>query len=224
VWRLAPGVGRFALPLLVAALPAAVLGPPVGAALVALGAAVVWFYRDPERTPPASVEGRTAGGAAADAGVDAGTGVVLAPCDGHVSVVREEGEGLRVGTFMSPADVHVTRAPVAGTVTDVEHVAGGHWPAFSKESDRNERLHVRLRADGDDADATVETTMIAGAFARRITSYVGGDERLAAGQRVGHIAFGSRTDVRLPDAERADLRVSVGDRVRAGETVLAVVG
>lgn len=176
-----------------------------------------------------------------------GPGVVLAPCDGRVSVVREEDGRVRVGTFMSPANVHVTRAPVAGVVDTVEHVPGGHWPAFSKESERNERLHVRFLAGGDagiggGAEAgsdvgtgsgpepggepggavAVETTMIAGALARRITSYVDGGTSLSAGQRLGHIAFGSRTDVLLPPAFDADdLRVSTGDRVRAGETVLA---
>jgi phosphatidylserine decarboxylase len=158
-----------------------------------------------------------------------GPRVVLAPCDGRVSVVREEDDRVRVGTFMSPANVHVTRAPVAGVVDAVEHVPGGHWPAFSKESERNERLHVRFLAGGDagigdgaEAGSDVETTMIAGALARRITSYVDGGATLAAGQRLGHIAFGSRTDVLLPPAFDADdLRVSTGDRVRAGETVLA---
>jgi len=272
--RLAPGVARFAVPPLVLAVPAAVLAPPAGAALVALGAAVVWFYRDPGRTPPAEVtpDGGTTGVTDGDADGSAsgetdgvtpggtagsppghvtpdasGPGVVLAPCDGRVSVVREEDDRVRVGTFMSPANVHVTRAPVAGVVDAVEHVPGGHWPAFSKESERNERLHVRFLAGGDagigggaeagsdvetgNATATggepggavaVETTMIAGALARRITSYVDDGASLSAGQRIGHIAFGSRTDVLLPPAFDADdLRVSTGDRVRAGETVLA---
>jgi phosphatidylserine decarboxylase len=167
----------------------------VGALLVALGAAVAAFYRDPERHVP-------------------DTPGVLAPCDGHVSVIREEKGQLRVGVFMSPLDVHVVRAPLDGYVESARHSPGGHWPAFSKASERNERLTLSLGRH--------EVTLIAGALARRITPYVAGGETVERGDRVGHIAFGSRTDVVLPPGvSRRDLRVERGDRVRAGETVLA---
>lgn len=191
--RFAPGTLRFALPPLVAALPAAVLAPPVGFALVLLGAAVMAFFRDPARTPPP-------------------TGV-LAPADGKVSVVREEGEQVRVGVFMNVTNVHVARAPVGGDVEYVNHRPGAHRPAFSKESDRNERVDVSF---GDH-----EVSLIAGAFARRVHPYVGPGDAVARGERIGHIAFGSRVDVLLPaDVDREDVAVAVGDRVRAGETVI----
>jgi phosphatidylserine decarboxylase len=193
--RLAPGGRRYAGALAALALPSALLLPPVGLALAAGAVAVALFYRDPARRPPA------------EAGV-------LAPCDGHVSVVREEDGRLRVGTFMSPLDVHVVRAPTRAYVERVTHDPGGHWPAFSKASERNERLTLAM---GDH-----EVTLIAGALARRITAYVGAGETVERGDRVGHIAFGSRTDVLLPPTyDRADLRVGEGDRVRAGETVIA---
>jgi phosphatidylserine decarboxylase len=192
---LAPGGRRFAGAAAALAVPTAVLVPPAGALLATLAVAVALFYRDPERSPP----------------TEAG---VLAPCDGRVTVVREEGDRLRVGTFMSPLDVHVVRAPSRGYVETVAHEAGGHRPAFSKESERNERLTLSM---GDH-----EVTLIAGALARRITPYVGAGDTVERGDRVGHIAFGSRTDVLLPaTCDRADLRVATGDRVRAGETVLA---
>jgi phosphatidylserine decarboxylase len=191
--RLAPGGRRRALALALAALPAALLAPPVGALIAALAATVAFFYRDPERSP-------------------AGPGL-LAPADGRVSVVREEGDRLRVGTYMSPRDVHVVRAPARGYVETATRTSGGHWPAFSKESERNERVTLSYGA--------VEQTLVAGTLARRITPYVGPGTEVARGERVGHIAFGSRTDLLLPPSvDRADLAVEVGERVRAGETVL----
>jgi phosphatidylserine decarboxylase len=195
--RLTPGIERYAVPPLVLAIPAAMLAPAAGAALLLLGAFVVWFHRDPERTPPA-------------------TGVV-SPADGRVSVVREEGEQVRVGVFMNVTDVHVIRAPLDGTVAYRNHRPGAHRPAFSKESDRNERVELRF----DDH----EVAMIAGWFARRIHPYAGVGDAVERGDRIGHVSFGSRADVLLPPAyDRVDVLVSEGDRVRAGETVVAYRG
>jgi phosphatidylserine decarboxylase len=195
VTGLAPGSRRFALPPLVAAVPLAVVAPPLGALALALGLFVLYFFRDPERTPPPSG--------------------VVSPADGRVSVVREEGERLRVGVFLNVTDVHVLRAPMDGTVESRTHRPGAHRPAFSKDSDRNERVDVTL----DSCDVS----MIAGWFARRIHPYVAAGDEVARGDRIGHIAFGSRADVLLPPAyDRDDLLVSEGEAVRAGETVVAL--
>ncbi|WP_135535126.1 protein sorting system archaetidylserine decarboxylase [Halostella pelagica] len=192
--NLAPGGWRYAIPPALAALPALIFSFGLSAALVALAVGVVAFFRDPERTPP-------------PAGV-------VSPADGKVSVIREEGERIRVGVFMNVWDVHVNRSPVRGTVTGVEHSPGAHRPAFSKESDRNEKVHIRF----EDA----EVTLIAGAFARRIHPYVEAGDELTRGDRIGHIAFGSRADVLLPpDIDRADLTVESGKKVTAGESVIA---
>jgi len=192
--RLAAGVRRWAVPPLVGAALALFLFPPAAPVLLAVAGFVVWFFRDPARSPPADG--------------------VLAPADGHVSVVRTDDGRVRVGIFMSPFDVHVTRAPTDGAVERVDHRDGGHWPAFTKESERNERLEYRVGG--------VDGALIAGWFARRITPYLSSDDRLARGQRIGHIAFGSRADLVLPPAyDRDDVAVSVGDPVRAGETVVA---
>jgi len=119
-----------------------------------------------------------------------------------------------VGVFMNVTDVHVNRAPLSGTVREVVHDPGAHRPAFSKDSDRNERVTV--------ACEDYEVVLISGWFARRITPYVEPGDDLARGQRVGHISFGSRADVLCPpDVTRADLAVSEGEQVRAGETVVA---
>jgi phosphatidylserine decarboxylase len=156
---------------------------------------VAVFFRDPEREPD-------------------GPGVV-SPADGKVTVVREEDGRLRVGVFMNLHDVHVNRLPVGGTVSSVVHHDGAHRPAFSKDSDRNERTETRL--DG------FEVVQIAGAFARRVTTYPEKGDTVERGERLGVIAFGSRADVVFPPSyTRDDLRVEEGDRVRAGETVIAV--
>jgi phosphatidylserine decarboxylase len=195
------------------ALPPAV----VGAALLAisslwgvlglgLAAFVLWFHRDPEREIP-------------DSGV-------VSPADGKVSVIREEtiegedeqtddtAERLRVGVFMNVHDVHVNRAPMPGAVEAVDHRDGGHRPAFDKDSEHNERVRVDFEK--------YAVVLIAGAFARRIHPYVEAGVSLERGERLGHISFGSRADVLLPpEYDRDDLAVEQGDRVRAGESVLA---
>jgi phosphatidylserine decarboxylase len=194
-FSLAPGARRFALPPLVAAVPLAVAAPPLGALALALGGFVIWFFRDPERTPPPNG--------------------VVSPADGRVSVVREEDGRLRVGVFMNVTDVHVLRAPMDGTVEAATHRPGAHRPAFTKESERNERVDV--------AFDTHDVSMIAGWFARRIYPYCAAGDAVARGDRIGHIAFGSRADVLLPAAyDREDLLVAEGDAVRAGETVVAL--
>ncbi|SEO57098.1 phosphatidylserine decarboxylase [Halogranum amylolyticum] len=191
--RVTPGTWRYAAPPLVLAIPALVVSLPVGLALLLVGVAVVAFFRDPDRTLPESG--------------------VVAPADGKVSVVREEDGRVRVGVFMNVTDVHVIRAPLDGYVESVTHRSGANKPAFSKDSDRNERVDVDF--------GTHEVSFIAGWFARRIHPYVGGGESVARGQRLGHIAFGSRADVLLPEwADVDDVEIEKGQRVSAGETVL----
>ena len=190
----APGAWWYAFPLLVVAGPIMWIWPSVGAGAALAGLAVLYFHRDPDRETPE--EG------------------YISPADGTVSVIREEDDRLRVGVFMNLHHVHVNRAPEPGTVQETTHVPGSHRPAFSKDSDRNERLHV------DFPDYRV--TLIAGAFARRVHSYVETGDTVERGERIGHISFGSRVDVLFPPSmSRDDLAVEVGDSVRAGETVLA---
>ncbi|WP_207592609.1 protein sorting system archaetidylserine decarboxylase [Halomontanus rarus] len=200
--KFAPGGWRYAILPLLAAPFALIIGVGASAISLAVGVFVLLFFRDPERTPPLSG--------------------VVSPADGKVSVLREEGERVRLGVFMNVWNVHVIRAPFAGVVTDVEHSPGAHRPAFSKDSDRNEKVHVRLAAgELTNEDDTPEVTLIAGAFARRIFPYVDAEDRLERGERLGHIAFGSRVDVLFPpDVALDDVAVSIGERVTAGETVV----
>jgi len=191
---IAPGGWRYAAVPLALSVPLSILAFPVGVICLLAGLGALWFHRDPERSPPPSG--------------------IVAPADGRVSVVREEGGRVRVAVFMNVTDVHVNRAPAPGTVESVTHTPGKHLPAFSKESDRNERVDIVC--------AEYELSLIAGAVARRIHPYVDGGERLERGEKVGHISFGSRADVLLSSAyDLEDVRVSKGQRVRAGETVIA---
>ncbi|GAB7093840.1 protein sorting system archaetidylserine decarboxylase [Halolamina litorea] len=191
---ISPGAIRYGVPPLLAGFLLTPVSGPVGLGLVALGMAAVLFHRDPEREPPES-------------------GFVT-PADGSVSVIREEEGRIRVGVFMNVTDVHVNRAPTGGTVESVTHRPGANKPAFSKDSDRNERVDIDC---GD-----YEVSLIAGWFARRIHPYVEAGDDLARGDRIGHISFGSRADVLLPErVEYADIRVREGEDVTAGETVVA---
>jgi len=191
---IADGAAKWIAAACVAPLLTSLYSPAAFSVAVVLPVLVAVFFRDPDREPN-------------------GPGVV-SPADGKVSVVREEDDRLRVGVFMNLHDVHVNRVPVGGTVSSVVHHAGGHRPAFSKDSDRNERVETTV---GD-----LVVVQIAGAFARRITTYVDVDDDVERGERLGVIAFGSRADVVFPPSyDRDDLGVEEGDRVRAGETVLA---
>ena len=194
--RVAPGAKTYAAPPLIAAAPAFLISPTLGTACFALAAFVVWFHRDPVRTPPLR-DG------------------AVAPAHGKVSVIRQDDDGRwRVGVYMSARDVHVNRAPLVGTVESVERRPGGYRFAFDKESEHNERVVIDL---GDHL-----VVLIAGAFARRIHPYVEPGDELERGDRIGHISFGSRADVVLPpEFDRDDITVGRGDRVRAGETLVA---
>jgi len=193
----APGAWRLARVPLLIALPLALISPPLAVGCLLAAAGALWFHRDPRRSPPPSG--------------------VVAPADGRVSAVRLEGDRVRVAVFMNVTDVHVNRAPDDGTVEELEHTPGRHLPAFSKESDRNERVRIAFEEH--------EVTLIAGAVARRIHPYVESGETLARGDRIGHISFGSRADVLLAaEYDTDDVRVTAGQRVRAGETVIAARG
>ena len=178
-------------------------GPAVAFGLAA--AAFAGFFRDPDRTPP---EVR---------------GALLAPADGRVmdvAAVDDEwvGPAVRMSIFLSPLDVHVNRSPIDGRVWDVRWARGEFVPAYRSEaSEVNERCTLWLEGD----DARVSVSQIAGVVARRIVCRVEPGDSLAAGERFGLIRFGSRTDLVAP--READVRVAAGDRVRGGETVMAVL-
>ncbi|BBL80817.1 phosphatidylserine decarboxylase proenzyme [Rubrobacter xylanophilus] len=171
---------------------------------VGLAGALLLFFRDPERRAVRR------------------PGVVYAAADGVISAVEPAedpwlgGRAVRIVTFLSLYDVHVTRSPLAGEVAALEKEEGGHLPAFLGGAGRNSGYRVCL--EGPDGRAAVE--MRAGMVARRITPWIGEGEPVKAGQRLGLIHLGSRTDVLLP-AAGTEVIVRPGQRVRAGVSPLA---
>ncbi|MDR3792032.1 MAG: phosphatidylserine decarboxylase family protein [Terracidiphilus sp.] len=171
---------------------------------VLLAAFFLWFFRDPEREIPA------------------GTGLIVSPGDGKVTetvtITTPEGPRQRISIFLSVFNVHVNRAPIAGILSRVEYRKGKYLNAMNPASaEQNEQNIVTVR------DGQVEVTFkqIAGLLARRIVFQMKDGDRVERGQRVGLIKFGSRVDVIVP--ADAELRVKVGQTVKGGSTVLAVV-
>ena len=172
----------------------------------------IHFFRDPPR------------------GVPQQDGLLIAPADGLVQMVTdavppaELGLGeqplKRVSIFLSVFDVHINRAPCAGTVDTMVYRPGRFLNAAAeKASEDNERMAIAIRhADGH----LVGCVQIAGWVARRIVCYIKPGQVLAAGERFGHIRFGSRTDLYLPPGAR--LLVAAGQRMIGGETVVAELG
>lgn len=168
----------------------------LAAPAVTLAAGMLWFFRDPERT-----------GASPDG--------LLAAADGVVQSIDVQADGrTRVATFMSPLNVHVNRAPIAGTVKSVTRRPGGYVPAFNKDSERNERVVWHF----DTAVGDLEVVQIAGTLARRIIPYAGAGHSAEQGERIGLIRFGSRVDVYLPPG--IEPGVEVGQHTLAGWTRL----
>jgi len=199
--------------------------PFIGGALAlaaALGAALTWvaatpflvlagfftfFFRDPERVSPA------------------GRDLVLSPADGRVLVAgpanrdaAPPGQWQQVSIFLSPMDVHVNRMPVSGRVTSVTLTPGRFLPAYRHEAaTTNERSEVFV----DHGGQTVVVRQIVGFLARRVVCRTQAGAEVAAGERFGVMKFGSRMDVFLP--LKATIQVTVGQAVRGGETVIAML-
>jgi len=152
------------------------------------------FFRDPERTPSGDDDD------------------MISPADGTVVRVKDR----TIYIFMNIHNVHVNRSPLAGTVTHIDYKPGGFIPAFNKDSDVNERNHVVIKSDY----GILELTQIAGVLTRRIVSYISEGSHVDRGERIGMIRFGSRVDVVIP--EGSGFIVKKGDKVKAGETIIAM--
>lgn len=204
-----PAVGVATLPAVAAVLarrPAWVLG------LAVLPVAVAAFFRDPDRR----VDTRPA--AASE---------ILSPADGRVMHVGEPqagvapaGDWLQVAVFLSVLDVHINRSPVAGEVLDVAYKPGRWLAAYTAASaTENECSEITMAVDVDGTQRPLVFRQIVGLLARRIVTRVRPGDRIAAGERIGLMKFGSRMDVFMP--RDCVIEVAKGDRVVAGETVIA---
>ena len=194
---------------------ALVLGLIAGAAIswvlalpfLVLAAFFLFFFRDPERH------------------VSAGAHDVLSPADGRVLVAGDavaaaqpEGAWKQISIFLSPMDVHVNRVPVSGRIRKVSFQRGKYLPAYHHDAAAaNERSEIWIEHDGQ----MVVARQIVGILARRVVCRATSGMDVRAGDRYGIMKFGSRMDIFLPVT--ATLRVTVGDVVRGGETVIAVL-
>ena len=171
---------------------------------VLLAAFFLWFFRDPKRTIPTA------------------PGLIVSPGDGlvteTVTISTPEGSRQRISVFLNVFNVHVNRSPIAGSLTRVRYQKGKYLNAMNPASaDRNEQNAVTVKGDGYE----VTFKQIAGLLARRIVFNLSQGDTVERGQRVGLIKFGSRVDVLLP-AEAA-IKIKVGDKVKGGSSVLAVM-
>jgi phosphatidylserine decarboxylase len=180
--------------------------PLLGVLFLGLTLFVAYFFRDPDRYAPEEANG------------------LVSPADGKVVLVEKHFQDdrflsapvTRVGIFMSPLDVHVNRAPIAGQVTAVKYHPGQFRPAFAADATEvNEQNAVTIQ---DDQGRRVVMVQVAGILARRIVCALQGGERVQRGDRYGMIMLGSRVDVYCdPEIE---VKVQVGQRVKAGETII----
>ena len=166
-----------------------------------------YFFRNPERIVPDDER------------------AVLAPADGKVIYLgpvheeRLDAEMMKISIFMSVFNVHVNRVPISGRVIDTFYKKGKFLDVRdSRATFENEQSGMLVETD---SGLKIVVVQVAGLIARRIICYAGKGDRLVRGERYGLIRFGSRLDIYLP--RNADLRVAMGDKTVAGETILGYV-
>jgi len=174
----------------------------LGILLVGLASFVFSFFRDPERSIPAE------------------PGTVVSPADGRVVVVTDEENagraGKRISIFLAIWNVHVNRAPAAGIISKLEYRPGKFLAAMrERASAENEQNIIALSTDAGE----MTFKQIAGLIARRVVCWKKEGDRVARGERIGLVRFGSRVDVWMP--KEAEILVRLGDNVKGGSTVVA---
>jgi phosphatidylserine decarboxylase len=198
---------RDGIPFVFIPLAAALLAAVTGYWYVAvpfflLALFMAYFFRDPERTSPTDQD------------------TVLAPADGRVTRVAQAmpddpKSPQVVSIFLSPFDVHINRAPIAGEIVDVVYTKGRFLIATREEASIvNEQNALTIQGER----MTVVCKQIAGVLARRIVCWKKKGEQVNLGERFGLIKFSSRTDLILPS--EVEISVRIGDRVRGGVTII----
>jgi phosphatidylserine decarboxylase len=175
--------------------------------MCALAGFVAYFFRNPTRVAPDDPQ------------------AVISPADGRIIVVQEmqtapfiEGPGTKVSIFMSVLNVHINRMPMTARIRDVIYRPGKFMVAsLDKASEHNERNVFILEGE---RGRTLAMAQIAGLIARRIVCYLRPGDTRPVGARVGLIRFGSRVDLYLPQSHAHTIDVHVGDRVKAGESII----
>lgn len=175
--------------------------PVAGAALVLLAVFIFYFFRDPERAIPADAGG------------------VVSPADGRVVAVTDEENagrpGKRISIFLAIWNVHVNRSPAAGTIKAMNYCPGKFSAAMREcASTENEQNVIILSTETGD----ITFKQIAGLIARRVVCWKKPGDRVARGERIGLVRFGSRADLWLP--RDSELLVKVGDHVKGGSSIV----
>lgn len=174
----------------------------VGAVLIFLALFIFYFFRNPQRKIPVE------------------SGVVVSPADGRVVVVKEEDNqgraGRRISIFLAIWNVHVNRAPAAGTITRLDYKPGKFMAAWAEAAslENEQNIFTQSTEHGE-----IVYKQIAGWIARRVVSWKKAGDVVERGELIGLVRFGSRMDVWLP--EGAEVVVSPGQNVKGGESVLA---
>ena len=179
-------------------------------ALTVIGGLIVWFFRDPPRRIPEA------------------PGLIVSPADGKIVAIEEiehdeflGGPAVMIGIFLSIFNVHINRTPVAGQVVGLRYRPGKYLNALRPESAReNEQLAVRMQ-ETEFPFRRYIVRQITGAIARRIVCWLKPGDRLTRGEQFGMIKLGSRTELLLPREAALKLRVQLGDKVKAGTSILA---
>lgn len=167
---------------------------------VALLLFTLWFFRDPERAPPADPS------------------ALVAPADGRVADIQTDEDGTQtVGIFLSVFDVHVQRAPMDAVIADVRYERGRFLDARDPRASReNERRTLTMTTpDG----YRVQVRQIAGWIARRIVGWKDAGQTVTRGERIGMIRFGSRVELTVPAGTA--ICVQTGQHVKGGTTIVA---
>ena len=182
----------------------------------------VYFYRDPDRQ------------------ITKGDNIILSPADGTVEYIKFYENGnpevfkdgncyvlnvsryfpngcYIIGIFMSPLDVHVNRAPISGEVVYIKHIDGSFYPAFLKDIEKINERNIVIIKNGSEYIGVVQ---IAGFVARRCWLNIKEGDYVEIGQRIGRIKLGSQTAVIIP--ANYNITVKVGEKVYAGQTIIAV--
>jgi phosphatidylserine decarboxylase len=168
----------------------------------AVAAFMAYFFRDPQRDAPADAN------------------LVLSPADGRVTRIspldpENSASATLVSIFLSPLDVHINRAPIAGVIREINYSKGKFLMATSEQASLvNEQNALTIEGER----ITVVCKQVAGILARRIVCWKKKGDPLQLGERFGLIKFSSRTDLILPPEVK--IEVTVGMRVRGGETIV----
>jgi phosphatidylserine decarboxylase len=171
----------------------------------------LWFFRNPKRKTPAipnsiisSADGRVC---------------LIDKASPPVEIEMGSDEMLRICVFMNVFNVHINRSPIAGTINKIVYKEGHFFNAsLDKASEKNERSSIVVE---NQKGTEIVVVQIAGLIARRILGFVSTNQSIDQGERYGLIRFGSRVDIYLP--LNSNINCSVGDRVIAGETLLATL-